>query len=369
MTNDLEIYIGLMSGTSTDAVDAVMVEFHPESKLNIHASYSLVFDSSLKKSIIKLNRPCENEIDTMCQVEYQITHCYGQAIQKLIASSKYQSQQIRAIGMHGQTIRHQPKRHYSLQIGNPALLAELTGIDVIADFRNRDIAAQGQGAPLTPAFHSWLWRGTESKAVLNLGGFANLTLLPADPSKPVLGFDTGPANILLDAWIHHHKAKPYDDKGRWAATGKSNKNLLDVLSSHHFFSQESPKSTGREDFNLAWLQAQLEPFTIAPEDVQATLVELTAGSISKQLIEKKYHKCQLIICGGGAYNHTLINRISSLLPESNIKTSDQLCIPNSHVESSAFAWLAMRCLHGKTGNLASVTGAIGERILGAHYQA
>lgn len=369
MTTDTDLYIGLMSGTSTDAVDAVLVEFASKGQLTIHASHCLVFDSSLKNSIIELNQPSDNEIDRMCRVEHQLTHCYAQAIQQLMDASQYQSQHIRAIGMHGQTIRHQPHNHYSLQIGNPALLAELTGIDVIANFRSRDIAAQGQGAPLAPIFHDWLWRDTKPTVVLNLGGIANLTLLPADRSAPVLGFDTGPANILLDAWIHQHQGKPYDDQGLWAASGTCDSQLLERLLRHSFFSQPLPKSTGRDDFNLAWLQEQLEGLTLASEDVQATLTELTASSISDQLIANGYHQCQLIICGGGCYNHRLISRIAALSPESNIHTSEQLGIAPNHVEASVFAWLAMRCLQGETSNLMTVTGARGQRVLGAHYQA
>ena len=362
-----DLYIGLMSGTSVDGVDAVLAQCN--TKTRIHNHCHIPFDNALKDSIIRLNQVSENEVTHMCQCEYQLTGYYTQAADTLLQNSPFQSQQIRAIGMHGQTIRHKPEDHYTLQIGNAALLAENTGIDVVADFRSRDLAASGQGAPLTPLFHQHLWHKGTQRAVLNLGGFANVTLLPAQHNQAVIGFDTGPGNILLDSWIDAQKGQAYDDAGQWAASGQCDKHLLDRLLLHPFFALQPPKSTGRDDFHLQWLHNQLQDTTIAPENVQATLLELTAHSVSQQLLYAGYGQCQIIVCGGGSRNTALLERLQQLLPKSQIITSDILGIEPTLIEAAAFAWLAMRCLHKQAGNLPKVTGAHGERILGAIYQA
>ncbi|MGH8831429.1 MAG: anhydro-N-acetylmuramic acid kinase, partial [Polaromonas sp.] len=287
--------------------------------------------------------------------------------------------QIQAIGAHGQTVRHQPQRTsgeaagvgYTLQLNNPALLAELTGIDVVADFRSRDVAAGGQGAPLVPAFHQGVFgRPDASVAVLNLGGIANLSVLPANRESPVLGFDCGPGNALMDAWCRQHTGQPFDAGGAWAASGKLVPALLASLLDEPYFSKPLPKSTGRDLFSLAWLAEKLAPFAAErPEDIQHTLTEFTASACIADVNSYGKDSKELIVCGGGAFNQHLMQHLQAGLPSLRVSTSDLHGLPPLQVEAAAFAWLARQAVQREPGNLPSVTGAAGPRVLGALYPA
>ncbi|GAB2180076.1 anhydro-N-acetylmuramic acid kinase [Denitratisoma sp. agr-D3] len=361
-----ELFIGLMSGTSLDGVDAVLVEFSAQGQRTLETSY-LPYHAQLRQEILALSSSGHDELHRTARLAQHLAELYAKATTQLLAQHGLPASAITAIGCHGQTLRHRPDAGYSLQVNNPALLAELTGIAVIADFRSRDIAASGQGAPLVPAFHAALFQDERRhRVLLNLGGIANLTNLR--PGQPVQGFDCGPANILLDAWIEGHLGKPYDEDGRWAATGTVLPALLKTLLTHPFFSNQPPKSCGREEFNLAWLQGHLSGQE-KPEDVQATLLHLTAQSAANAV----HHWCgepdELFVCGGGAHNQTLLEQLGQLLPGASIASTESLGIPPDWVEAVAFAWLARQHTHHQPGNLPEVTGARGRRILGACYPA
>ncbi|EAR59848.1 anhydro-N-acetylmuramic acid kinase [Neptuniibacter caesariensis] len=364
------IYIGLMSGTSLDGIDAVAVRFTPD--CHIIASHSEPFPSDLKQQILRLTQPGDREIDLMGQIDIQLGELFSHSVMQLLQKNGLKAESIAAIGSHGQTIRHRPEHGFTLQIGDPNIIAERTGITTIADFRRRDMAAAGQGAPLVPAFHQAMLHNPDmDRVLLNIGGMANITHLPQDPTKAISGFDTGPGNILLDAWINEIKGLPFDKDGAWASSGKINSALLNDLLSLDYFQEAPPKSTGREQFNLAWLQNTLATHQdIANKDVQRTLLELTAATIADAL--NKYVNCDqydLFVCGGGSRNHQLTQRIQDLLPNVVMQTSDKAGIDADWMEAAAFAWLAKCCLGGSCGNAPSVTGAKGNRILGAIYQA
>lgn len=362
MSNKL-FYIGLMSGTSLDGVDGVLTSFDGQ----LSAAY-LAFPTDLKQSLLSLQSSGPDEIHRESVAAQQLAHLYAQCVHELLASANINNNQISAIGAHGQTIRHQPTQGYTRQLNHPALLAELTGIDVVADFRSRDIAAGGQGAPLVPAFHQAVFGSTgHTRVVVNIGGISNISLLNANDS--VSGFDTGPGNILLDAWIHLHQAKAYDADGAWAATGSVNEALLTQLLNEPFFALPPPKSTGRDLFDLAWLQSHLNSYAaLRPEDVQATLVALTTKTIA-DAIKRHAAACDAVfVCGGGAYNTQLMQSLQSQLSQP-VSSTDVLGISPSHVEALAFAWLAKQFCKRLPGNLPSVTGAKGDRILGALYPA
>lgn len=362
---DAQLYLGLMSGTSVDGLDIALCEFKPDFRLI--AAKCTPFPARLRESILSFSDDLPKQLDALMSLDCEIAEFAATCINRFLVSQNLEASQICSVGFHGQTLRHRPDLHNSLQIGNSALLAELTQIDIISDFRSRDLAAGGQGAPLVPAFHKYLV-ATHGKALigfLNLGGIANLTLIS---DRSTRGFDTGPANILMDYWITKHQGKHYDSNGDWAATGQINTSLLADLD-HDYFHQAPPKSTGREVFNADWLENILAKHSdVSASDIQRTLLELTAQTITNQLIQF----ClplpdQLYICGGGAHNRCLLERLTSLLPSISIKTTEALNLHPDWVEAAAFAWLANRFIERKPGNLPEVTGASGARILGALY--
>lgn len=361
------LYLGVMSGTSLDGLDIALIR--QDSGTSLIASHYLPMPAELRAELLALCASGPDELARAALAEQHWVHLAAQGIESLLRQENLQPSQIRAIGSHGQTIRHEPGRGFSIQIGNPALLAEITGITVVSDFRRRDLAAGGQGAPLVPAFHQAIFDdGCSHRAILNVGGFSNLTLI--EPGKPVHGFDCGPGNVLMDAWIHHQQGLDFDRDGRWAASGAINPTLLERLFSIPFFRTTGPKSTGRELFNLTWLERQLEELPVVrPEDVQATLLELTARSIVESLQAAQNRTDELLVCGGGAHNQTLMSRLAELLPDSRVASTATHGVPPDWVEAMAFAWLAHCCLEGVPANRPSVTGARGLRILGAIYPA
>ena len=366
-------YIGLMSGTSLDGVDGVLCRFDETTRPTVLAFASAAFPAALKAELFALNTPGENELHRAALAGNGLSRLYAQVVESLLASGAARHEEVIAIGAHGQTVRHQPQAFdgtgYTLQIQNAALLAELTGIDVVADFRSRDVAAGGQGAPLVPAFHQAWFGGTgQDVALLNLGGIANLSLLPA--SGGASGFDCGPANALLDFWCQHHAARPFDADGAWGATGQVLPDLLAVLSNEPFFSLPPPKSTGRDLFNPAWLAARLAAFPpLAPADVQATLAALTVRSAALALTGAAPATKTLYVCGGGALNSALMRGLAGALPSMKVVSTDAAGLPPLQVESTAFAWLARACVERRPGNLPAATGAGGARVLGAIYPA
>lgn len=377
-------YIGLMSGTSSNSIDAALIELqHSSVKLLAHHSEPLL--ESKRQLIINLFTSGSNEIQKLGMLDTYLGNAFAEASIKVLSKSPLTPAHIRAIGSHGQTIRHQPvgKHPFTLQIGDPNIIAAQTGITTIADFRRRDLALGGQGAPLAPGFHAFLLSQYPNACwVLNIGGIANLTYKPARrfsskqtqsalDSKPLIGFDTGPGNCLLDAWCYLHTEQPYDDGGQWAAEGRYDPRLLKLFLSDPYFSRNSPKSTGREYFNLIWLQKKLAHFNkkINPVDVQATLLELTACSISQAAQNYSYcdQAIDLFVCGGGYYNSTLMKRLASLCRNLNIESTEVLGIAPEWVEAAAFAWLAHQTLENQAGNVPSVTGADRASLLGAIY--
>lgn len=351
------IYIGVMSGTSLDGVDAVAFDTATQSIIHAH---ELPFSSDLRATCLRLQSTSENELHEAQCTSNILAGLYAQAINELCQHAHLNTQHITAVGVHGQTIRHRPECGYTIQLNQPARIAEQTGMTVVSDFRARDIAAGGQGAPLVPAFHDYLWRdAAHNRVVLNIGGFANISVL--NVNQPTFGYDTGPGNVLMDAWIGLHQGKNYDANGDWAASGAVHEELLNALLSEPYFSQPHPKSTGRDGFHLDWLNAHLATLpNIAPTDVQATLLQLTAVTIANEI--KTAH--EVIVCGGGAYNGALLHVLRQLLPNAAIQTSDTYGINPQHVEAAAFAWLAAQTIQHLSGNLPAVTGAAGARILG-----
>ena len=366
-----EFYIGLMSGTSLDGVDAVLLESSPPSqRVTAHAHRPM--PANLAAQLLQLNRAGDNELHLAALCANALVHEYAAAVKMLLAQANLVAARVRAIGAHGQTVRHRPGEFdglgYTVQLNNPALLAELCGIDVVADFRSRDLAAGGQGAPLVPAFHRVAFaRAGESIGVLNIGGIANLSLLS---DTQTLGFDCGPGNALMDGWCLQHTGQAFDEDGRWAASGQVHEALLQSLMRDPYFELLPPKSTGRDLFNLEWLAARLRDHrTVAPADVQATLTELTARVCAHD-IQRHGPACrELIVCGGGALNGQLMRRLQASLPSHKVASSAQSGLPPLQVEAAAFAWLARQAVHRETASLKSVTGARGARVLGAIYPA
>jgi anhydro-N-acetylmuramic acid kinase len=376
MNKSQSLYIGLMSGTSLDGIDAVLAKIEASGKVCLLDSVSLPFSPELRKAMLDLQTPGPNEIHRENQAANALAVAYADAVKQLLAQTKLSAAEISAIGAHGQTIRHQPDlaHHlaYTHQTLNPALLAELSGVDVIADFRSRDLAAGGHGAPLAPAFHAQQFATDENIAILNLGGIANLTLLPQDGI--VTGFDCGPGNMLMDAWIQEHQGNTFDENGRWALQGKVNETLLTKMLAEPFFAKEPPKSTGRDDFHLDWLHAKLGNGNFLSEDVQATLLHLTAHSALEALARQAPQTQKLIVCGGGARNNALMNLFKEKVQDFfkqplEIATSESAGIDPQLVEGLAFAWLAWAHKEKRPANLPAVTGARGPRILGACYPA
>lgn len=363
----MPLYLGVMSGTSLDGLDIALIEQADNTRLL--ATRYLPMPQALHDALLALCASGPDELARAAIAEQQWVQLAAQGVNELLAEHGIAANQVRAIGSHGQTVRHEPARGFSIQIGNPALLAELTGISVVSDFRRRDVAAGGQGAPLVPAFHEALFASpTNTCAVLNIGGFSNLSLL--EPEQPVHGFDCGPGNVLLDAWIQRHQGLSYDQEGEWAASGHVQTGLLQALLGDAYFQSQGPKSTGRELFNLAWLDQHLQSLApLAEADVQATLLELTAVSITDALKAAQQTTDTLLVCGGGARNQTLMRRLAQLLPNSHVTSTDEQGVPADWVEAMAFAWLAHCCLEGLPANRPTVTGARGLRVLGAIYPA
>ncbi len=364
------ITIGLMSGTSLDGVDAVAVEFSPVGMRELAHAY-LSFDESLRERLHALCSPGDNEIDRAGEAAVALSRVYASATQAVLEKASLAPQSIAALGAHGQTIRHRPTRGFTVQLLNAALLAELTGIDVICDFRARDIAAGGEGAPLVPAFHAQCFAGRAPRAILNIGGISNLSLLPTQAAlaegAPIRGGDTGPGNVLLNAWCERHIGALYDNQGNWARSGRICQPLLAAFMSEPYLARPFPKSTGRELFNEAWLKAHLEGYrALAPADVAATLTEFTARSILEALKREASDIRELYVCGGGAFNRYLMERLAAHFA-GLVTSTTKLGIRPDHVEGAAFAWLAYQFLERAPGNLPRVTRAAGPRILGALY--
>jgi anhydro-N-acetylmuramic acid kinase len=372
-------FIGLMSGTSLDGVDGVLARLDGAGQLEVLAHDFVPFDATFRSELLALNQSGPDELHRSALAGNAVARHYAEVVAALLRQTGLQATQVSAIGAHGQTVRHRPLefdadpvRHwpavgYTLQLINPALLAELTGIDVVADFRNRDLAAGGQGAPLVPAFHQGVFgQSGRCVAVLNIGGISNLSVLKADGS--VLGWDCGPGNALMDFWCARHTGQAFDRDGAWAASGQLHPELLLSLASDPFLRKPPPKSTGRDLFNPAWLQQHLALFEdLKPVDVQATLCTYTAYACSQDLLRYAPEASQLVVCGGGALNGELMRQMAAHLPDMPVLNSEDLGLPPLQVEAAAFAWLAFKTVRRETSSLPSVTGAQGARVLGAIY--
>ena len=403
------LYIGMMSGTSLDGMDAVLCQFDgtinskddTQPPMQLLATYSQDFPPRLREVLLALCQPNgvdelnpeadepSSELDWFGWASREYAEFASEVVNTLLQQAHTDVEEVLAIGCHGQTVRHRPQMGFSLQLVDANIIAERTGISVVSDFRRRDIAVGGQGAPLVPAFHQALFATSDStRVLLNLGGIANITVLPAasdasahsnnsqnsnQQADNMVGYDTGPANLLLDAWTSLHTDKDYDDGGTWAESGQIVEPLLNQLLEHPFFARPYPKSTGREDFNLAWLQDELQKFDQASvyvryssADVQATLTELTAVSASAQinLFINAQVNSSVYVCGGGALNDYLMTRLQAHLPHCTVETTASLGLDPTWVEAVAFAWLARQTLMGETGNLPAVTGASKGVVLG-----
>jgi len=366
-----EFYIGLMSGTSLDGVDAVVADAASAHRVLAHAH--LPFPEALRAELLALNREGANELHRAALAANELARCYARAVTHVLRAADLDAADMHALGAHGQTVRHRPREFdgtgYTLQLLNPALLAEVTGIATVADFRSRDVAAGGQGAPLVPAFHrARFGRADATLAVLNLGGIANLTLL--DAGGGTRGFDCGPGNVLLDLWCHAQTGLAFDAGGAWSAGGQVSRPLLASLLDEPFFASPPPKSTGRDLFHAGWLEARLGQHPgLAARDVQATLAALTASVAAEALMRHAPGATELLVCGGGARNDDLMARLRHALPQCRVGPTDDHGLPADQVEAAAFAWLAWAHCNGHPGNLAEVTGAAGPRVLGAFYPA
>ena len=360
-------YSGLMSGTSADAIDAALVDINgDELEIIDYRQYPLAAD--VQQALRNIN--LSSSIEEMTELDVLMGQLFGQAVLSLLEVNKITARQVRAIGSHGQTIMHLPGTlpARTLQIGDPYRICSLTGITTVADFRRADTAAGGQGAPLAPAFHSWRFRSTRTnRIVLNIGGIANITILPSDLAAEVTGFDTGPGNTLMDAWIQRGLGHDFDELGRWAASGKVREDLIKLMLADPYFSAAPPKSTGKDDFNLEWL-ASLTNKTgrvYENEDIQATLLELTAVSIARSISQRAPDTEEVLACGGGTHNPVLVQRLQSLLPSIAVKSTGDYGVNPDAVEALTFAWLARQRLENIPANLPSVTGAKHPAVLGA----
>ncbi len=366
-------YIGLMSGTSADAIDAVAASIPADGTFRLLATHTHPIPPATRQAIHTLTVPGPEEIDRLGSLHTELGELFAEAALAVLAKAGLEARDIRAIGTHGQTVRHRPALHhpFSLQIGNPSVIAERTHITTVADFRARDIAAGGHGAPLVPAFHHEMFRAREqNRAIVNIGGIANVTFLPADDDQPVIGFDTGPGNTLLDAWARRHLGRDRDEDGRWAAGGKPSVMLLEKLLGDTYFNVPPPKSTGREHFNLAWLDNALTDLHAgppSPQDMQATLVRFTAATIVQALGRFLPKIDEIYVCGDGSHNPVLLKALEHEAANVQIRTTEALGIHPDWVEACAFAWLAQRTLAGLAGNLPSVTGARHPVVLGGIY--
>ena len=363
-----ELFIGLMSGTSIDGIDAVLVDLGKRSltlKESLRVDYPPELQTRLRAAI---RGPAQCGIDEVGDLDIWVGECFRDAVMQLLAGADVSASDVRAIGSHGQTLRHRPDAHrrFTMQIGNPALIAAGTGIDTVADFRRADLAVGGEGAPLVPPFHAWMFHSTdENRAVVNIGGIANVSVLPKAIAE-VSGFDTGPGNVLLDQWIRQQRSQPYDFGGEWAASGDVDAGLLARLLADRWFELPPPKSTGTEYFNLGWLE-QRGVDAIPAKDVQATLAEFTATSIAGALGRWAAATSRLLVCGGGAQNDDLLVRLRRHLGEVVVESTSAAGLDPDWVEAAAFAWLARRHIERRSGNLTAVTGASRETVLGALY--
>lgn len=364
---DASLFIGLMSGTSLDGVDAALLGFAPDGSCSLQGHCYLALPQALHDELLSLNSAGENEIERSHLAGNQLARYYAVCVQLLMQQLQLTPDSIIAIGAHGQTIRHRPDLGFTVQIGNAALLAELTSISVVSDFRSRDVAAGGQGAPLVPAFHQAVFASPEKhRVIVNIGGISNLSDLP--PTAPATGFDCGVGNLLMNGWAQRHIGSPYDDNGDWAASGTVIPELLSTLLGHAFFGQKPPKSTGRDTFNMPWLHQFVKPHH-APRDVQATLLELAAVNIMDAISAYCANAEEIYLCGGGAHNGALVARLRQLSGDRKLSLTDELGIGIDWVEAAAFAWLARQTMLGLPGNLPAVTGACGPRILGSIHPA
>lgn len=363
-------YIGLISGTSMDGIDAALVSFEGSS-VTLIATHEHNYPTDLRQALLRATQaPQTCTVDAVGELDQRVGACFRDAANAVAQKSGVDSNSIRAIGSHGQTLRHQPDaaHPFTLQIGDPAVIAAGTRITTVADFRRADIARGGQGAPLAPAFHEFLLRDTDKhRVVLNIGGIGNVTVLPAN-STDVTGFDTGPGNTLLDAWIRMQRGENYDRNGEWASSGVADEALLERLLMDPYFQKPAPKSTGPEHFNLEWL-ATSKIGELAAVDVQASLLALTARSIASAIGDAAPATSEMFVCGGGIHNGALMHELRSTLPEIAISSTADVGLDPDWVEAAAFAWLAMRTLQGLPGNLPAVTGASQKAILGAIYPA
>ena len=363
-----QLFIGLMSGTSLDGVDAALVAFQPNGTPQLLHTHFVAYPPEIRTQILTLQHPSPNELEVTARMGNTLARLYADAVNQLLAIAQIDAKNITAIGCHGQTIRHRPELGFTMQIGNAALLSELTGITVISDFRSRDVAAGGQGAPLVPAFHKDVFAHTlYNRAIVNIGGIANITYLGVNGK--VYGFDSGPGNMLLDAWIKQHLDLEYDADGSWASTGNIIQPLLTTMLEDPYFSAPPPKSTGRDLFNTSWLNHCLSAQPYAANDVARTLVALSAHSIAHAIKQHCADVDEIYVCGGGAKNKLLVNDLQSLVGTIRVETTDKLGMGVDWVEAIAFAWLAKKCIMQQAANLPEATGARGLRILGAIYQA
>jgi anhydro-N-acetylmuramic acid kinase len=363
------LFIGVMSGSSLDGIDVVLTK-QTDSACKILATHFQPYSAKIKSALLTLHFPLENELEASALMANQLARLYALAINTLLNKHNIKPSQVSAIGCHGQTIRHCPQYKdsigYTIQLGNNALLAELTNISVVGDFRSRDIAAGGQGAPLVPAFHQAMFASkTKNRAIINIGGIANITFLTA--TGEVSGFDSGPGNILLDHWVRQKLKQDYDTDGAWAATGNVNQSMLKSMLAEPYFKLLPPKSTGRDLFNETWLK-QHTPLACRPQDIARTLVELTTISIHQAITQHYAEVNEVYLCGGGAHNKLLLDCLKQQLGSIILSTTDQLGVDADWVEATAFAWLAKQTIQKTPSNLPSATGADGLRILGAiHY--
>ncbi|MEH6348083.1 MAG: anhydro-N-acetylmuramic acid kinase [Bermanella sp.] len=357
-------YIGQMSGTSLDGVDTVLINV-TGGQFTLVTQHHLAFPPPLKEQVLNLCNGTQDELHLCAITSNALSQLYAQGVKAVLRQSSISASLVAAIGCHGQTVRHMPPQ-YTVQLINGALLAELTNIDVVCDFRSRDMAATGQGAPLVPAFHRSLFqKENEDVFVVNIGGMANVSFLKAD--GVILGYDTGPGNVLMDAWCQLHTQKDYDENGEWAATGQVNESLLLAMIEESYFKLPAPKSTGRELFNLPWLK-QFSLQGVTDKNVMATLTQLTVNSIAQE-IQSLGHDGDVIICGGGALNGYLMTCLQQQLRNYNVFSCALLDLDPQCIEAMAFAWLAQQCIERKPGNVPEVTGALGKRVLGAIYPA
>jgi anhydro-N-acetylmuramic acid kinase len=355
-----------MSGTSLDGADAALVDFSRREPRTLGFA-SVTFSDALRDDVLALSSPGHDSVELEGRVATQLAQLYAQAVTDVLAASRVASKDVTAVGCHGQTIRHRPDLGFTVQLNDPARLAELTGIDVVADFRRRDMAAGGQGAPLVPAFHEAVFRSAGvSRAVVNIGGIGNITWLPA--GGRTIGFDCGPGNVLLDGWARRHLGARFDEDGRWASAGRTDERLLERLLAEPYLRAPPPKSTGRELFRLEWLEERL-PADYRTADVQSTLTDFTARSVVDALRDFCPGTQEVFLAGGGARNRALVERIRALCEGCRVELTDALGVPTAHVESMAFAWLAMKCVQREPIDLTAVTGARAPRILGAIYPA